>query len=189
MEELRDHIAYIAFGSNLGQKAQNCSEAIRLIHAHPRCEVLRVSSFYETEPLNLPNQTEDPWFINGVLKLKTRLGAVKLLNLLREIEEKMGRVPEENRKKWAPRVMDLDILFFDEEIMKSKPLTLPHPELHHRRFVLEPLCEIAPDLVHPINHKKIRTLLKALQDSKKVVPLYNFFLKKNANDSWEACKL
>ncbi len=134
----------------------------------------------------MPNQNEDPWFINGVLKLKTRLGAVKLLNLLREIEHKLGRSPEDEREKWSPRVMDLDILFFDDEIMKSKPLTIPHPALHQRRFVLEPLCEIAPDLIHPIKGKSIHVLLGHLKDSKKVVPLFNFYLKKNASDSWEA---
>ncbi|MBF0491839.1 MAG: 2-amino-4-hydroxy-6-hydroxymethyldihydropteridine diphosphokinase [Deltaproteobacteria bacterium] len=175
MEEFKDHIAYVAFGSNLGDKAKNCAEAIHRLHEHSLCELLRVSLLYETEPLSLPNQKENPWFMNGVLKLKTQLGAAELLNLLREIEQKMGRSPEEEREKWGPRVIDLDLLFFDKEILKSKTLILPHPELHHRRFVLEPLCEIAPDLIHPLKGQSVHLLLKNLKDSKKVVPLFNFY--------------
>src|SRR4029434_223786 len=176
-------IAYVGIGSNLGDKVKNCIEAIQQIHAHAECEVLRISSFYETEPLSKHNVQPGGWYVNGAVKIKTRLGAVKLLNLLLEVEGKLGRPAE--RQTGAPRTIDLDLLFYNDEIIKTGPLRVPHPELHKRRFALEPLAEIAPDLIHPVKGLKVETLLNHLTDNKKVTPLFRFYLSRNSDESFD----
>lgn len=176
------HIAYIGIGSNVGEKVQNCVSAIQLISSHPLCEVLRVSSFYETEPLKKDPLAEGGWYVNAALKIRTRLNPVRLLHFLLEVEIKLGRDP--HHEKWSPRPMDLDLLFFEDEIIKTEPLKVPHPELHKRKFVLEPLAEIAPDLKHPVKGKTIEALLHHLNDNKKVVPLFRFYLSRNASESF-----
>src|SRR5215471_7182355 len=124
------NIAYIGIGSNLGDKIKNCVEAIQLIHSDPLCEVLRISSFYETEPLKKNPVSEGGWYVNAVIKIRTRLNPVRLLHLLLELELKLGRDPK--HEKWSPRPIDLDLLFFGDEIIKTQPLKVPHPELHKR---------------------------------------------------------
>ncbi len=176
------NIAYVGIGSNLGDKVKNCIEAIQQIHAHAECEVLRISSFYETEPLSKHNVQPGGWYVNGAVKIKTRLGAVKLLNLLLEVEGKLGRPAQ--RQTGAPRTIDLDLLFYNDEIIKTGPLRVPHPELHKRRFALEPLAEIAPDLIHPVKGLKVETLLNHLTDNKKVTPLFRFYLSRNSDESF-----
>lgn len=166
------HCAYIGIGSNLGDRLKNVSEAIRLLEDHPLVKVSRLSHFYETEALTLRNEKQG-WYLNCVLKLRTSLNAVRLFHLLQEIESLLGRV---RGAKWAPRVIDLDLLFFDDEIIRTKTLVVPHSQLHLRRFVLEPLNEVAPNLIHPIKGLPVKTLLKNLGDNKKVIPLYKFFL-------------
>jgi 2-amino-4-hydroxy-6-hydroxymethyldihydropteridine diphosphokinase len=176
------NIAYIGIGSNLGDKIKNCVEAIQLIHSGPLCEVLRISSFYETEPLKKNPTQEGGWFVNAVIKIRTRLNPVRLLQLLLELELKLGRDP--GHEKWSPRPIDLDLLFFGDEIIKTQPLKVPHPEVHKRRFVLEPLAEIAPDLKHPVKGRTVDELLHHLNDNKKVVPLFRFYLSRNAAESF-----
>jgi len=176
------NIAYIGIGSNLGDKVKSCTDAIQFLHAHPLCDVLRVSSFYETEPLKKNPVAEGGWYVNAVIKVRTRLNAVRLLHLLLELEVKLGREP--NHEKWSPRPIDLDLLLFSDEIIKTEPLRVPHPELHKRRFVLEPLAEIAPDLKHPVKGKTVDELLHHLNDNKKVVPLFRFYLSRNASESF-----
>ncbi|MFO1519909.1 MAG: 2-amino-4-hydroxy-6-hydroxymethyldihydropteridine diphosphokinase [bacterium] len=175
-------IAYIGVGSNLGDKIKNCALAIQQLHTHPLCEVLRVSSFYETEPITKTPISAGGWYVNAAVKIRTRLNAVKLLQFLLDTEIQLGRDPL--HEKWSPRPIDLDLLFFNDEIIKTAPLRVPHPELHKRRFVLEPLVEIAPDLVHPVKGKKIETLLHQLNDNNKVVPLFRFYLSRNAAESF-----
>src|SRR5262245_55734518 len=123
------HTAYIAIGSNLGDRLKNVSEALRLLEDHPLVKVNRLSHFYETEPLTRNGQKQT-WYLNCVLKLRTSLNAVRLFHLLQQIETVLGRVREE---KWAPRTIDLDLLFFDDEIVRTKTLSIPHPALHLRR--------------------------------------------------------
>ncbi len=181
------NIAYIGLGSNMGDKIKNCTEAIHKIHLHPLCQVLRVSSFYETEPLTKTKPCEGGWFVNAALKMRTRLNVVKLLQMFQALEVELGRNPL--HEKWSPRPMDLDILFFGDEIIKTGPLKVPHPELHKRKFVLEPLAEIAPDLLHPIKGKKITELLEELEDNKKVTPLFRFYLSQNNSKHREQIQL
>ncbi len=175
------HIAYVGIGSNLGDKTKNCVDAIQAIQDHPACKVLRVSSFYETEPLTLKGSASQGWYLNGVIKVRTQLNVVNFLQMILDLEIKMGRVrPAE---KWAPRLIDLDLLFFDDEIIKMKPLKVPHPELHKRRFVLEPLVEIEPDLIHPIKGISVKEMLNRLLNNKKIVPLFKFHLALNSSEA------
>lgn len=166
------HTAYIALGSNLGDRVKNIREAVRLLEDHPLIKVLCLSHFYETEPITLKGDKQN-WYVNCALKVHSSLNCIRLFQVLQDIEKLMGR---ERSHRWAPRTIDLDLLFFDDEIIRTKLLTVPHCRLHERRFVLEPLCEIAPNLIHPIKGVPVKTLLKKLDDNKKVVPLFKFYL-------------
>jgi 2-amino-4-hydroxy-6-hydroxymethyldihydropteridine diphosphokinase len=146
--------AYLSLGSNLGDRELNLGTAISGLSALG--EVTKISSFYETEPVEF---TEQPWFLNCVVELQTSVTPQELLQGLLALEQKMGR--KRIRPK-GPRLIDLDILLFDELVVHEAGLTIPHPALHQRRFVLEPLAEIAPEAIHPELQKKVRELLEAL---------------------------
>ena len=165
-----EHTAYIGIGSNLGDRTRNTCDAIRLLDDHPRVKVLTLSHFYETEPLTLDGARQN-WYLNCVVKVRTAMNAVQLFRVMQDIENLLGRVRE---KKWGPRTIDLDLLLFDDDIIRTKTLIIPHPELVQRRFVLEPLAEIAPKLLHPVKGVTMKILLKNLTDNKKVSPLYKF---------------
>jgi 2-amino-4-hydroxy-6-hydroxymethyldihydropteridine diphosphokinase len=150
--------AYIALGSNMGDRKANLDEAIRLLDGADGVRVVRVSSYYDTEPVGVVEQER---FINAALEVKTSLGPEGLLKLCLEIEQRLGRV---RTIHWGPRTIDLDILLFDALVMDTDKLKIPHPLMHERRFVLEPLAEIAPDAVHPASGKTIRELLKEVDD-------------------------
>lgn len=167
---LKEHTAYIGSGSNLGDRLRNTTDAIRLLDDHPQIQVVSLSHFYETEPLTLKGEKQN-WYLNCVLKVKTTLNAVRLFRVMQDIENLLGRVRQE---KWSPRTIDLDLLLFDDDIVRTKTLVIPHPHLHYRRFVLEPLAEIASELIHPIKGISIQDLLTHLRDNKKVSPLYKF---------------
>ncbi|MCB1214677.1 MAG: 2-amino-4-hydroxy-6-hydroxymethyldihydropteridine diphosphokinase [Deltaproteobacteria bacterium] len=162
--------AYLGLGSNLGDRKGYLSKALESLKAHPQIEVGRISHFYETEPLTLNGESQNA-YLNACVQVKTSLNAVQLFRVLEKIEQENGRTRE---YPWAPRTLDLDLLFFGDEIYRSKSLSIPHPEAHRRRFVLEPLAEIAPDYIHPIKGLSILALLKSLRHNKKVVPLYRF---------------
>ncbi|MEE9259309.1 MAG: 2-amino-4-hydroxy-6-hydroxymethyldihydropteridine diphosphokinase [Nitrospinaceae bacterium] len=155
-------IAYIGVGSNLGSPRENCEQAIEYLHSHSDIELISRSSFYETEPIGVKNQD---WFINAAVKTRTLLKPVKLLDTLLAIERKMGR---QRREKWGPRIIDLDLLFYGDLILKKENLQLPHPEIASRKFVLEPMREIAGDHRHPVLNKTISELLNELSLEQKV---------------------
>ncbi len=146
--------AYLSLGSNLGDRQSTLREAIRRLS--DLGTVKKVSSFYETEPVEF---TAQPWFVNCAVELKTDLSARDLLNGMLGIEHSMGR---ERTQPKGPRLIDLDILLHGESVIHEHGLTIPHPAMHERRFVLEPLAEIAPEAVHPSLKATISELLEAL---------------------------
>ena len=156
------YTAFIGIGSNLGTPAENCEKAIHLLHAPPEIEVVARSSLYESEPVG---QIEQNWFVNTTVAIITSMGPESLLNKIFKIEKAMGR---ERREKWGPRIIDLDLLAYGDRVIHSTALTLPHPEMAKRRFVLLPLSEFAGDYMHPVENKTIHTLLKELPESPQV---------------------
>ena len=146
--------ALIGIGSNIGLAAENCEKAIALIKKS--ISVTAQSSLYESEPVGKADQA---WFVNAAIQVQTTLAPEELLQLLLNIEQEFGRARKE---KWGPRIIDLDILDYEGLIMDSKVLILPHPEMTQRRFVLEPLSQIAGETVHPLKQKTILELLKEL---------------------------
>lgn len=160
------HQAYIALGSNVGRRAENLRKAISAIDDCEGCQLEVQSALYETEPVDV--EGED-WFVNGVVRIQTCLEPEALLMRLQAIERAMGRRP--GGPRLVPRSLDLDMLFFDDRVLRTGHLQVPHPRLHQRRFVLRPLCDIAPELVHPVLGKTVRSLLTDLKDGdKKVIP-------------------
>lgn len=147
---------YLSLGSNLGDRAANLRTAIQ--NLQELGQVTTTSSFYETEPVDVKEQ---PWFLNCAVKLETELMPKQLLKAVLALEERMGR-----RRKQAkgPRTIDIDILLFGNSIIESKELVVPHPRMHERRFVLEPMAEIAGDVRHPGLKKSMRELRDGLVD-------------------------
>lgn len=156
------HRVFIAIGSNIGDRQGYYQRALELIAALPQTRIMHHSSQYETEPLG----DAKTWYLNGVLKIETALDALPLLHHLQTIEQTLGRVRP--APKWTSRTIDLDILFFDDQLVETSELIIPHPELHKRRFVLEPLAEIASDFMHPKLKTSIADLLAVLEDPKHV---------------------
>lgn len=150
-------IAYIALGSNLGDKEANLRQALKMLLVKG-LQIRSVSSFFKTEPYGV---TDQPEFINAVARVKTDLAPEKLLKLLLDTELEMGRV---RLRHWGERNIDLDLLLYDDLIYYSEKLVLPHPDMQNRLFVLQPLSEIAADKIHPVYKKSIQNLLKSLTD-------------------------
>lgn len=146
------HTAYIALGSNMGDKEGYLNLGIEHLRNHPDIRVERVSSYYVTEPYGVTDQDE---FLNGCMEIRTLLTPEELLDVLQEGEQKAER---RRLRRWGPRTLDLDLLFYDKEILDTPRLLVPHPEIPKRDFVLKPMNEIAPWLRHPISLKTIREL-------------------------------
>ncbi len=142
--------------------AARCREALCFLSEASGIRVLRQSSFYRTEPVGFEKQD---WFINAVAEIRTVLTPQELLKATQEIEDKMGRL---KGARWGPRVIDLDILLYGQEVVEDDDLVIPHPELHKRRFVLQPLCEIASYPIHPVFGVSIRGLMDRLDDDSRV---------------------
>ena len=159
---IRGIIAFIGVGSNMGDPAERCREAVERLSTRPGIRLLGRSSFYRTEPVGPQDQ---PWFINAVAEVRTALSPRQLFAALKEIEREMGRKQE---KKWGPRLIDLDLLLYGQEVVREEGLAVPHPELHRRRFVLEPLCELASYVIHPSFGVSARGLLDRLADEAQV---------------------
>ena len=157
------HRVFIGIGSNLGERRENCREARRRIAEFPKTRVVKESSLYESEP----HGDAKTWFGNSVIEIETDLAAPELLKKLQAIEEEMGRKRVKG-KRWGSRIIDLDILFFDAEMINKKTLKVPHPRIQERRFVLLPLSELAPQLIHPALSMTISQLLARTPDKKKV---------------------
>ncbi|MDD5021014.1 MAG: 2-amino-4-hydroxy-6-hydroxymethyldihydropteridine diphosphokinase [Endomicrobiaceae bacterium] len=143
---------YLSFGSNINNRKRNIEKALAEL-ARNNINQIKISSYYKTSPVG-PEQRD---FYNLVGKFKTYLTPKELLNRIKEIENYLGRV---KTVKWGPRIIDMDILFYSNKIIKEKKLTVPHKEIQNRLFILQPLNEISPNLIHPIYKKQIKTLLK-----------------------------
>ena len=160
---------FIGFGSNVGDRVDFCDRAVTLLGLLPHSQILGVSLLYETEPVYDHAQPGDGWFLNGVVQIETNLTPNGLLAVLREIERSLGR-DDENRS--GPRTIDLDILFYGQRVINEPGLTIPHPRLHQRRFVLMPLSELDPLWLHPTLSRTVSQLLAEIKDQSEVRLLF-----------------
>jgi 2-amino-4-hydroxy-6-hydroxymethyldihydropteridine diphosphokinase len=151
--------AYIALGANLGDRAGNIRRALAALNQVPGVRICRVSTLIDNPAVGGP--AGSPAFLNAVARVETTLLPEQLLERLLAIESAMGR---ERREQWEPRLIDLDLILFGQLVVSEEGLVIPHPRLHERRFVLGPLAELAPDLVHPVLVKTVRALLDELLD-------------------------
>ncbi|MGZ4111441.1 MAG: 2-amino-4-hydroxy-6-hydroxymethyldihydropteridine diphosphokinase [Tumebacillaceae bacterium] len=152
VEQTTVHTAYLSLGSNLGDRRLNLRAAIDRLDAHPEIRVTRISPIYETAPVGY---TEQPDFFNLCIEIKTTLSAKKLLEITGSTEVELGRQRE---IKWGPRTLDIDILLIDQQVMDTEELTLPHPRMHERAFVLLPLADIAGELTHPVTLTTVQAM-------------------------------
>ena len=153
------HIAYIGLGSNLGDREKNLRDAINILERHSRCSVVDVSDFCETDPVGYEDQGK---FLNAAAKVETICSPEELMELLLEIEATLGR---ERTVRWGPRTIDLDILLYDDLILPGPFVTVPHPRMANRMFVMQPLCQLAPYEVHPVSRKTMQDIMAELEGS------------------------
>ena len=151
------HTVYLGIGSNMGEKEENMKTAITHFSEHPLCKVEKVSCFIYTKPYGVKEQDD---FVNGAFCIKTLLTPEELLEFIGTIEEKLKRV---RKQHWGPRTIDVDILFYDDVVLHTERLTIPHIEIDKRDFVLTPLCELNPYLMHPVLGKSVMQLLQELK--------------------------
>jgi 2-amino-4-hydroxy-6-hydroxymethyldihydropteridine diphosphokinase len=160
----KPHIAYISVGSNMGDKLGNCQRGIKALAEAGTSRVLARSGIYSTEPVDYEDQD---WFINTMVKLETSHDPYQLLNQIEFIQRAAGRTKDSIR--FGPRILDMDIILYDDYIIDSERLVVPHPRMHKRRFVLKPICDIDPSVIHPVLKKDMQSLLKRLGDDKQKV--------------------
>jgi len=149
--------AYLSTGSNMGEKQDNCRNALSALDQTDTVTVESISRFYLTEPMEYSDQ---PWFVNAAAKIRTSLTPVGLLALLKTFEIKFGR--EDSGIRFGPRPLDFDIIFFNDLVIDTEQLIVPHPRMHNREFVLRPINDLAPDLIHPVFYKSVRQLMDEL---------------------------
>lgn len=161
------HTAYISVGSNIGRKLQNCRNGINALMCCSTCRMIDQSLIYKTEPVDYKDQD---WFVNYVVKIETALDPLSLLATLQSIERDAGRAKDTVR--FGPRILDLDIILYDAVVMDSRDLVIPHPRMHKRRFVLKPICDIDPHIIHPLLHRTMQSLLEDLDEKNQRITEY-----------------
>jgi 2-amino-4-hydroxy-6-hydroxymethyldihydropteridine diphosphokinase len=166
---MKKHTAYISIGSNIGDKILNCQKGISALTKSGRCVIIGQSNFYKTEPVDY---TDQDWFLNSVVKTETTLDPFQLLYELKIIEKNAGR--PEDQIRYGPRILDLDIIFYDHIAINSSELIIPHPKMHKRGFVLKPICDINPKFIHPVLKVDMQYLLNNLDDKEQRVVQYCF---------------
>ena len=154
---MKTHIAYISVGSNIGDKLVNCQNGITSLAKAGRSRIRAQSHIYVTEPVDYEDQD---WFINLMVKLETVHDPFQLLDHIESIQRTAGRMQDPIR--FGPRILDLDIILYDNRIIESERLIVPHPRMHKRRFVLKPICDIDPAIIHPVLKQEMQFLLKRL---------------------------
>ena len=162
------HTAYVAAGSNIGNKLLNCKNGIAALTKANKTVLKDWSKFYKTEPVHYKDQD---WFVNCVVKIETPLDPFELLHELKSIERDAGRVSIPIR--FGPRTLDLDIILYDDLVKNSADLIIPHPRMHKRRFVLGPICDIGPEIVHPVLKKNMKYLLDILDENEQRIIEYS----------------
>lgn len=156
-------IVYLSLGSNMGDRLGYLQQGAALLGANPNISIVTTSSFYETEPWQMESKN---WFVNAVVQISTTLKPEELLDECKKIEAKLGRKP--SAEKYADRTLDLDILFYDNLVLHTERLTLPHRFFHKRAFLLVPMLEIAEDFVHPLFNKTVAELYDELENPEMV---------------------
>ena len=158
------HTAIISVGSNIGNKQENCQKGIDSLLGSGKADLVNMSRFYRTSPVDYLDQE---WFVNAAVQIETIIEPPDLLTILQAIQQQAGRT--KGGVRFGPRVLDLDIIFYDHLVMKTPALEIPHPRMHKRRFVLQPICDIDPDIVHPLLNMPVKSLLKQLDDNEQEV--------------------
>ena len=158
------HTVYISVGSNMGAKIDQCRLGISRVADHDAIELTATSLFYRTAPVDF---TDQDWFVNAAFRIETALSPHDLLTVTNAVQAACGQGVKEIR--FGPRTLDLDLIFYDQQVVKSADLELPHPRMHKRRFVLQPICDIDPQFRHPLLGCSVRDLLKNLQDDQQEV--------------------
>ena len=154
------HTAIISVGSNIGDKEANCRKGIGSLLNSGKAILVKASRFYRTSPVDYLDQD---WFVNAAVQVETHLEPLDLLAFLQTIQQQAGRT--KGGIRFGPRVLDLDIIFYDQLVMKTTSLEIPHPRMHKRHFVLQPICDIDPDIIHPLLNIPLKSLLNQLGDN------------------------
>ncbi|MFH1981075.1 MAG: 2-amino-4-hydroxy-6-hydroxymethyldihydropteridine diphosphokinase [Pseudomonadota bacterium] len=163
----RWHPVFVAVGSNLGDKLANCREAVRRLTGQPDVRAVAASRFYRTAPVDY---TDQDWFVNSAILIETRFSPHDLLDCLKAIEVALGR--QAGGVRFGPRSIDLDIIFYERRTLVTERLEVPHPRMHKRRFVLQPICDIDPAFIHPVFNQTVRYLLDNIDDPEQgIIPL------------------
>ena len=161
------HIVYISAGSNMGDRLFNCRKGFDALEKSGETAVCQCSRFYQTEPVDYRDQD---WFVNAVARVETTLDPFRFLERLQAIQHRAGRI--QDRIRYGPRVLDLDIILYDDLVLDTPSLVIPHPRMDRRRFVLRPICDINPGIVHPVLNKTMAELLDSLdEDGQRVIEL------------------
>jgi 2-amino-4-hydroxy-6-hydroxymethyldihydropteridine diphosphokinase len=154
---MTEHFVYISVGSNLGDPMQNCCKGMGALCEDGTVELIARSPLYKTQPVDYTDQS---WFTNAVVFVRTRLSPQALLDKTQSIQKCFGR--KSDAVRFGPRILDLDIIFYDDLILDSANLEIPHPRMHKRRFVLQPICDIDPTVIHPMMGRCVQDLLNQL---------------------------